>query len=84
MKVNKTNAMRLLDQKKIPYQMHFYDKAKLDQGISLKRQIKRPMVLIYKTIVLEANQDYFVGVVPIESELNLKKTASVFWVKKVN
>ena len=84
LKVKKTNAMRLLDQKKIPYQMHFYDKVKLDQGISLESQIKRPMALIYKTIVLEADHDYFVGVVPIESELNLKKTASAFGVKKVN
>ena len=84
MKVKKTNAVRLLEQKKIPYQMHSYDKDKLDQGISLESQINKPMHLIYKTIVLEGDHDYFVGVVPIESELDLKKTASALGVKKVN
>ena len=84
MKIKKTNAMRILDQKKIPYKVHSYDKKKLDAGINLDEQIGESMEKIYKTIVLESDHEHYVGVVPIESELDMKKTAAAFDLKKVS
>lgn len=84
MKIKKTNAIRILDQHKITYKIHSYDKKMLDNGIGLTEQIKEPIDKIYKTIVFEANDDYYVGIVPIEAEVDMKKIASTFNVKKLS
>lgn len=84
MKIKKTNAMRILDQHKITYKIHAYDKKKLDDGIGLTKQIKEPINKIYKTIVFEGNDAYYVGIVPIEAEVDMKKIASAFNVKKLS
>ncbi|WP_240915987.1 Cys-tRNA(Pro) deacylase [Erysipelothrix sp. HDW6C] len=84
MKIKKTNAMRILDQKKIPYTTHAYDKDKIEfDGIDVATQIGQPASKIFKTIVLEHGVDHFVAVIPINEHIDMKKAAKAFGVKRL-
>ncbi|MDP4086359.1 MAG: Cys-tRNA(Pro) deacylase [Bacillota bacterium] len=81
----KTNAMRILDAKKIPYEMLTYDHqdGKID-GISVAGKINRNPKEVYKTLVAQgASKIIFVFVIPVEEELDLKKAAKVAGEKKI-
>lgn len=85
MKIGKTNAMRLLDKEKIDYQMMTYqtDDGKID-GISVAQKIGREPGVVYKTLVSQAaSKAYYVFVIPVEAELDLKKAAKAAGEKKV-
>lgn len=82
---SKTNAMRILDSKKISYQIYSYESkdGKID-GVSVAHKINRDPKTVYKTLVAQgATNEIFVFVVPVESELDLKKAAKAAKVKKV-
>lgn len=71
----KTNAMRVLDQKVIPYNVMTYDSqdGRID-GISVAQKIGKDPQLVYKTLVTQGNSgNIYVFVIPVESELDLKK-----------
>ena len=78
-KIAKTNAARLLDQKKINYQLIPYevDEQHLDAthvAESLGEDIKQ----VFKTLVLKGDKSgYFVCVIPGNHEVDLKKAAKV-------
>ena len=78
-KINKTNAARLLDQKKINYQLIPYevDEQHLDArhvAESLGENIEQ----VFKTLVLKGDKSgYFVCVIPGNCEVDLKKAAKV-------
>ena len=81
----KTNAMRILDREKIPYQMMSYESGdgKID-GISVAGKIGRDPQSVYKTLVAQgASGAIYVYVIPVAEELNLKKAASAAADKKV-
>jgi Cys-tRNA(Pro)/Cys-tRNA(Cys) deacylase len=81
----KTNAMRILDAKKVPYEMLSYDNkdGKID-GISVAAKINKDPSEVYKTLVTQgASKNLFVYVIPVEAELDLKKAAKVAGEKKV-
>ncbi|MDR6999454.1 Cys-tRNA(Pro) deacylase [Neobacillus niacini] len=81
----KTNAMRILDAKKIPYEMHTYDHndGKID-GVSVAEKIGRDPKEVYKTLVAQGiSKNIYVFVIPVEEELDLKKAAKVSGEKKV-
>jgi Cys-tRNA(Pro)/Cys-tRNA(Cys) deacylase len=81
----KTNAMRILDAKKVPYEMLSYDNkdGKID-GISVAAKINKDPSEVYKTLVTQgASKNLFVFVIPVEAELDLKKAAKVAGEKKV-
>ncbi len=81
----KTNAMRILDSKKIPYEIYTYESndGKID-GVSVAKKVGINPKLVYKTLVAHSNtKDIFVFVIPVEEELDLKKAATVSGVKKV-
>jgi len=81
----KTNAMRILDSKKIPYEIYTYESndGKID-GVSVAKKVGIDPKLVYKTLVAHSNtKDIFVFVIPVEEELDLKKAATVSGVKKV-
>lgn len=85
MKQVKTNAMRILDSKKLPYEWHSYDNkdGKID-GISVANKINRDPKTVYKTLVTQGNsKEIFVFVIPVEGELDLKKAAKAAGEKKV-
>lgn len=73
----KTNAMRILDKAGISYQTYTYDPSddKID-GISVANKIGRPVEQVYKTLVAQgASREYFVFVIPVAAELDLKAAA---------
>jgi Cys-tRNA(Pro)/Cys-tRNA(Cys) deacylase len=81
----KTNAMRILDSEKIPYEMMTYSPAdgKID-GVSVAQKIGREAGIVYKTLVAQgASKSYYVFVIPVEAELDLKKAAKAAGEKKM-
>lgn len=81
----KTNAMRILDTNNINYNVLTYDKkdGKID-GISVAQKIGKDPKVVYKTLVAHGNNgDIYVFIIPVESELDLKKAAKITGDKKV-
>lgn len=73
----KTNAMRILDQKKINYLMMTYESndGKID-GISVALKIGKTTETVFKTLVCQGHsRNIYVFVIPVEAELDLKKAA---------
>ena len=72
----KTNAMRILDRMKIPYQAHTYECDEFVDALKIADQLQLPYEKVYKTLVTVGNsKNYFVFVIPIHKELDLKKAA---------
>lgn len=84
-KTNKTNAMRILDSKKVKHNVLEYmtDDGKID-GISVAKKIGKSMDTVFKTLVLKGNSDkIYVVVLPVEKEVNLKKLATEVGEKRI-
>jgi Cys-tRNA(Pro)/Cys-tRNA(Cys) deacylase len=82
---SKTNAMRILDQKKITYNMHTYDNkdGKID-GVSVAAKINKQPEQVYKTLVAQGtSKELYVFIIEVEGELDLKKAAKAAGEKKV-
>jgi Cys-tRNA(Pro)/Cys-tRNA(Cys) deacylase len=79
MKINKTNAIRLLDHAKIAYELIPYRFDENDLSAShVAEALNEPIEQVFKTLVLKGDRSgYFVCVVPGDSEVDLKKTAKV-------
>lgn len=85
MKVIKTNAIRILDQAKLAYEISCYEHGKdaLD-GITVASILHQNPDIVFKTLVTKGNNnDYYVFVVPVAHELNLKKCAKAVGVKHI-
>lgn len=81
----KTNAMRILDSKKINYEMFTYEKkdGKID-GISVAEKIGKDPISVYKTLVAQGTSNQlFVFVIPVGDELDMKKAAKAADEKKI-
>jgi len=75
--VAKTNAMRLLDAAQIPYQGHSYEAedGRID-GKSVADKLGVAYERIFKTLVtLGGGGAFYVFVIPVDQELDLKKAA---------
>ena len=83
-KDEKTNVMRVLDQKNIPYTPHTYDpEAGLD-GVSVARQLGQDPESVFKTLVARgASGGLYVFDIPVEANLDLKKAAKAVGEKSV-
>ncbi|MCZ8538081.1 Cys-tRNA(Pro) deacylase [Paenisporosarcina quisquiliarum] len=84
-KPTKTNAVRLLDQQKISYDLFEYEVAdgQID-GVSVAHKIEQPVEKVFKTLVATAGLGkVFVFLVPVAQELNLKAAAKAAGEKKV-
>jgi Cys-tRNA(Pro)/Cys-tRNA(Cys) deacylase len=77
--MNKTNAVRLLDAQKIPYELLEYDVDENDlNAVTLARKIGQDPAQIFKTLVLRGDKTgIFVAVVPGNAEVDLKKVARI-------
>lgn len=72
----KTNAMRILETKKIPYVAHTYECDEFIDGIQIADMLNLPYEKVYKTLVTQGNsKNYYVFVLPIAEELDMKKAA---------
>lgn len=81
----KTNVMRLLEQANIKYDSKEYEVDESDlSGVHVARQIGIPMEQVFKTLVARGDKKgYLVFVIPVNTELNLKKAAMAIQDKKV-
>ena len=83
--VHKTNAVRIVQAKKIPFEIYEYDAPEgfLD-GVSVAQATGQVMEQVFKTLVLQgASREHYVCVIPVAKELNLKKAAKHFGEKKI-
>ena len=86
MSEEKTNVMRVLDQKKIPYTPHSYphNEGEAVDGATVAALIGRDPGEVYKTLVTRgASKANYVFVVPVLSELDLKKAAKTVGEKSI-
>lgn len=84
-KIHKTNALRILDSHEIKYEVQTYDAPDgfLD-GVSVAKQVGKDPDEVFKTLVLQGtSKEYYVCIIPVACELDLKKVASHFGEKKV-
>ena len=85
MAIQKTNAMRILDKDKINYEVITYDISddKID-GVSVAEKTGQDVKEVYKTLVTQGvSREFYVFVIPVDKELDLKKAAKVAGEKKV-
>lgn len=75
-KETKTNAMRILETMKIPFETHTYECDEFIDGIRIADMLGLPHDKVFKTLVtVGASKNYFVFVIPIAEELDMKKAA---------
>ncbi len=81
----KTNAARLLEQLKIPYELRAYEVDPNDlTAISVAHKIGLPPEQVFKTLLTTtAEKEHFFAIVPGDSELDLKKLAHAAGTRKV-
>lgn len=75
--VKKTNAMRMLDSAKIPYEVRTYEFEETDlAGVHAADAVGMPYETVFKTLVARGDKTGFVVFcIPVAEELDLKKAA---------
>lgn len=84
-KDDKTNVMRILDKENVPYTPHFYphEDGQID-GLAVAKKLNQPPEQVFKTLVTQgADHNYYVFVLPVAEELNLKAAARSVGAKSV-
>ncbi|MBO4309439.1 MAG: Cys-tRNA(Pro) deacylase [Lachnospiraceae bacterium] len=86
MKANdKTNVMRVLDAKKISYESHTYEPDATLTGEEIAAILKEDSAKVFKTLVTQGkSNNYYVFVVPVQAELDLKKAAKAAGEKSID
>lgn len=80
----KTNVSRLLDQKKIDYEMRCYAETDALAGLEVAEALGEEPGQVFKTLVtIGASKRNYVFMVPVDRELNLKKAAKAVGEKSI-
>ena len=85
-KETKTNAMRMLERAKVNYTSHEYphEEGQAVDGAHVAQLTGQDPAKVFKTLVTQgADRNYYVFVVPVLAELDLKKAAKSVGVKSV-
>jgi len=85
-KEEKTNVMRVLDQKKVPYTPHAYGHApgEAPDGVTVAVSMGQNPAAVFKTLVTKgASGGHYVFDIPVEATLDLKKAARAVGEKSV-
>ena len=83
-KTEKTNVMRLLEQKKLPYTPHDYLASGAVSGVEVAAALGEPPERVFKTLVTTgASGGHYVFVIPVAETLDLKKAARAAGVKSI-
>lgn len=83
-KEEKTNVMRVLDSKKITYKSYNYLSTGAISGTEVAEALGQNPDAVFKTLVtVSKSKNYYVFLVPVEKELDLKKAANVVGEKKI-
>lgn len=81
---DKTNVMRILDQKKIEYKEHTYLNTGAIGGQEVAEALGEDANKVFKTLVTVGKTgNHYVFLVPVNKELNLKKAAKAVNEKKI-
>lgn len=84
MSQTKTNAMRILDSAGISYKQHEYESDGFIDGVTVAHKVGIPAEKVFKTLVAQgASRAFYVFVIPVEKELNLKAAAKAVGEKSV-
>jgi len=81
----KTNAMRMLDKAKIPYETYFYEVDENDlSGVHVADQVGLSYEQVFKTLVAKGDKTgHVVLCIPVNREIDLKKAATATGNKRV-
>ena len=81
----KTNVMRILDQKKVKYTPHSYDPEQAVSGVEVAAVLRQDAERVFKTLVTTGKTGtHYVFVIPVAEELDLKKAAKAVGEKTVD
>lgn len=84
-KEEKTNAVRMLDAVKANYEFYAYDTEGPLSGVEIARKLGRDEECVFKTLVTVApSKKYYVFMIPVAMELNLKRAAACVGEKSVS
>ena len=84
-KEEKTNVCRVLDSKKIAYELHTYEADPTLTGEQIAGILGEPAEKVFKTLVTEGKTgQHYVFVVPVREELDLKKAAKASGEKSIS
>ncbi|MGN1481764.1 Cys-tRNA(Pro) deacylase [Porcipelethomonas sp.] len=82
--MEKTNVMRILDQKKLDYKAHFYGDTGAVSGADVADALNEDPDQVFKTLVtVGKSKKYYVFMLPVCDELDLKKAAKAVNEKSV-
>ena len=82
---DKTNAMRILERAKIPYESFSYEQDPTMSGTEIAGILHEDVSTVYKTLVTRAKSgQHYVFVIPVASELDLKKAAKAAGEKSIS
>lgn len=74
--MEKTNVMRILDQKKIKYKEYYYGNTNAVSGVEVAKVLNEDESKVFKTLVTIAkSKKNYVFMIPVAKELDLKKCA---------
>ena len=80
----KTNAMRFLEKNKVPFTVHTYECEEFIDGVHIAKMLGQPVEQSYKTLVTAGKSGaYYVFVIPVAEEVDLKKAAKAVGEKSV-
>ena len=80
----KTNVMRVLEQKNIPYIAHSYPTDGAIDGVSVATMLGQDIECVFKTLVAKgASGGYYVFDIPVAETLDLKKAAKTVGEKSI-
>ena len=80
----KTNVMRLLEQKKISYKSYSYEPDATKSGEEIAEILGENAERVFKTLVTQAKSgQYYVFVIPVNAELDLKLAAKAVSEKSI-
>ena len=80
----KTNVMRLLDQKKIKYNHYSYIDTPATNGVEVAKLLGQDEKKVFKTLVtVGKSKANYVFVIPVAEELNLKSAAKAVGEKSI-
>ncbi len=82
--LQKTNVMRVLDQKKVKYEPHSYANTDAVSGLEVAEILGQNVSQVFKTLVtVSSTKKNYVFVIPVSKELDLKKAATAVREKKI-
>ncbi len=84
-KEEKTNAIRLLEQRKLAFKVHDYSQSDVISGPDVAKYLNENPDRVFKTLVtVGKSNDHYVFLVPVNRELDLKKAAQAVGEKNIS